>query len=104
MHVRCAQVTGITVVRLADERLQTGTRQLALGCWALCLSRLSTSLNTGQEDVSREKAERLLNSIQEALAGEAPREWDHYYLAVGNRILGRREEAYRQLDAVFPVF
>jgi hypothetical protein len=36
------------------------------------------------------------------LAGGSPGYWDHYYLAIGNRILGRKEEAYRQLVAVFP--
>jgi len=103
--VGCSLRTGDRdiVVHLANERLQQGPGNWHWDTWALCYLALS-SLNTGQEDVSREKAERLLNSIQEALAlaGEAPGYWHHYYLAVGNRILGRREEAYRQLVVVFP--
>ena len=90
--VGCSLRTGDrdSVVRLANERLQQGPGNWHWDAWALCYLALS-SLNTGQEDVSREKAERLLNSIQRALAlpGEAPNFWDHYYLAVGNRILGR---------------
>ena len=103
--VGCSLRTGDrdTVARLADERLQKGPGNWHWDAWALCYLAL-TSLNTGQEDVGREKAGRLVNSIQKALAlpGEVPNFWYHYYLAVGNRILGHTEEAYGQLVGIFP--
>lgn len=57
---------------------------------------------SGHETEVREKAERLVALAGENSTGVEPNFWGHYYLAVGNRFLGRKEEAYKHLQHVFP--
>jgi serine/threonine protein kinase/tetratricopeptide (TPR) repeat protein len=91
-----------TVVRLASARLEQGAGNWRWDTWALFY--LSCAARTaGHESEARDKADRLLASVPEGKKKEEPGEWGRVYLAVGNRILDQKEEAYRYLRTVFPV-
>jgi len=90
-----------TVVRLASARLEQGSGNWLWDSWALSYLALAARA-AGHEAETRERADRLLASFREALAGAEPHTWDHYYLALANRLLDRKEEGYGHLKQIFP--
>ena len=103
LTVACSMRVGDwpTVVRLASVRLEQGSGNWLWDSWALSYLGLAAR-HEGHESEAREKGDRLLASVREALAGAEPHTWDRYYLALGNRLLDRKEEAYEHLRIIFP--
>ena len=90
-----------TVVRLATARLEQGSGNWLWDSWALSYLALAARSEGHQSEI-RERGDRLLASVRDALAGAEPHTWDHYYLALGNRFLDRKEESYEHLKIIFP--
>jgi serine/threonine protein kinase/tetratricopeptide (TPR) repeat protein len=72
--------------------------------WGLAYQAFSAQ-NSGRLAEAKEKAESLVKIIQEKYVGRNIEHWEAVYLAVGERILGNKDEAYKYLGPVFlPAF
>jgi len=68
--------------------------------WPIAYRALSEKA-AGRGTSMKEKAERLVSTIQQTQAGSEIGHWEAFYLAEGKRLLGQKEDAYNFFRSIF---
>jgi serine/threonine protein kinase/tetratricopeptide (TPR) repeat protein len=89
-----------TVGQIARTKLGAGTDVWDWKMWGLVYLALADQ-GLGQPAETKTQGEALVNYIQQKFVGREISHWEAFYLAVGERLLGNKEEAYARLRPVF---
>ena len=89
-----------TVGQIAKTKLGNGADVWAWKMWGLAYLALA-SQGLGQPDETKSQSGALVNYTREKFVGREISHWEAFYLAVGERLLGNKEEAYARLRPVF---
>jgi hypothetical protein len=89
-----------SVDEIARTKLGAGADVWDWKMWSLAYLALA---DQGLEQAAGTKSQSaaLVNYIREKFAGREISHWEAFYLAVGERLLGNREEAYARLRPIF---
>jgi TolB-like protein len=89
-----------TVGQIARTKLGAGTDVWDWKMWGLAYLALADQ-GLEQTAGSKSQSAALVNYIQQKFVGREISHWEAFYLAVGERLLGNKEEAYARLRPIF---
>ena len=89
-----------TVGQIARTKLGAGTDVWDWKMWGLAYLALADQ-GLEQPEGTKTQSAALVNYIQQKYVGREISHWEAFYLAVGERLLENKEEAYRRLRSIF---
>jgi eukaryotic-like serine/threonine-protein kinase len=89
-----------SVVRIASSRLNDSASYWSSKMDGL-LYLAAADRAAGRDAETRDRAQQLVSFVQEKARGQDTGDWETFYLAAAERLLGQKEQAYNHLAPIF---